>query len=156
MAWTRFGRTRFGRNRSCRRGEAAAVALVATCALAGVAVTVAGAAGPARTIGHGVRLKGTKIWYVHGTVRAPERLAAAVVASPRQTVKVQWSVVCQKNNPDDPADHIGVGSTSGQSAVQGAGTVRLPLPYAKPPSCVATVYARLARSGGLTLRLVLG
>jgi hypothetical protein len=28
------------------------------------------------------------------------------------------------------------------------------LPFARPPTCVATVYATLARNGGLVLRLV--
>jgi hypothetical protein len=38
--------------------------------------------------------------------------------------------------------------------VRAAGVVKLALPYVKPPTCIATVYATLAKGGGLTLRLL--
>ena len=102
----------------------------------------------------GVRLKGTNIWYVQGKAVKPKTLALKVAPVPPQAVKVQWSVVCQKPNPEDPADHIGVQSKSGQTSVHGAATVQFALPYAKPPMCVATVYATLAARGILTVRLL--
>ena len=128
-----------------------------TAALMGgvlLAASVA-AATDGRMIGKaGVRLKGTNIWYVHGTAIKPRTLAVQVAPVPAQAVKVQWSVVCQKMNPDDPADHIGVQSKSGQTSVRGAAIVRLALPWAKPPMCVAAVYATLAAKGSLTVRLL--
>jgi hypothetical protein len=120
-------------------------------------VPSAAADGPGTTkvIGHaGVRLKGTNIWYVHVATLAPTTISARVVPIPAQAVKVQWSIVCQKTNPADPADHIGVLGKSGQTSVHAAATVKLALPYAKPPMCVATVYATLRAKGALTLRLL--
>ncbi len=124
-------------------------------ALAVVAVGTASSAHTTRPFGHAAQLKGTKVWYAHGTVAAPKALSARVAPVPRQPVKVQWSVVCQKTNPADPADHIGTGVRSGQTSVDEAAVVKLALPYPKPPTCVATVYATLARSGALTLQLLL-
>jgi len=105
-------------------------------------------------IGHAVRLKGSKIYYAKGTAVRPKAISAGLVATPRQPVKVQWSVVCQKPNSSDPAVHLGTSEKAGETSVQGAGSVKLLLPYAKPPACVATVYATLAGSGRLVLRLL--
>lgn len=113
-----------------------------------------GAAATGKTIGLGVHLTGTKVWYAHGTAVVPNALSATVVPVPRQPVKVQWAVVCQKGNPADPADHLYTRETGGQTSVNGAGVVHLALPYARPPTCVATVYATLAKAGGLSVRIV--
>lgn len=139
--------------RSLAQRASGAVAL--GCALAVSAAGTASSAHTTRTFGHAARLKGTKVWYAHGTVVAPNALSARVAPVPRQPVKVQWSVVCQKTNPSDPADHIGTGVSSGQSSVDGAAVVKLALPYPKPPTCVATVYATLTKNGALTLQLLL-
>jgi hypothetical protein len=130
-----------------------------TALLSGAAALAAGAgaAGAAATpqeIGHAVRLKGTKIWYAHGKAVSPKSLFARVVPTPKQPVKVQWSVVCQKPNKDDPAYHLGVSSKSGQTSVHGPATVTFALPYAKAPTCITTVYATLTRNGSLELRLL--
>jgi hypothetical protein len=37
--------------------------------------------------------------------------------------------------------------------VHAAATVKLTIPYVRPPACVATVYATLAKAGGLTVVL---
>jgi hypothetical protein len=114
----------------------------------------ASAGGASKVIGHAVRLKGTKIFYAKGTAAAPKTISASLVATPRQPVKVQWSVVCQRPNSSDPAVHLGTSEKAGEDSVPGAGTVKLALPYAKPHTCVATVYATLARNGALVLRLL--
>jgi hypothetical protein len=135
------------------RAQKAGDVVVLVCAFA----VVAGAASATltgRAFGHTSRLKGTRIWYAHGTVGAPRTLAARVAPVPAQPVKVQWSVVCQKTNPADPADHLGTAVSAGQVAVDGASVVKLRLPYAKPQMCVATVYATLAKAGALTLQLM--
>lgn len=135
-----------GRRQSTRFGT-----LLLSCAL-----VVGACAAPAtsKVIGHGVRLKGTNVWYAHGNAVAPRTVSAMVVPIPAQAVKVQWSVVCQKPNKADPAVHLGTNGRSGQSSVHAAATVKLTLPYVRPPACVATVYATLAKDGGLTLRLL--
>jgi hypothetical protein len=112
------------------------------------------ASGAGKVIGHAVRLKGTKIYYGKGTAVRPRAISASLVATPSQPVKVQWSVVCQKPNSSDPAVHLGTSEKAGESSVRGAGTVKLALPYSRPPTCVATVYATLARDGRLVLRLL--
>jgi hypothetical protein len=117
--------------------------------LAGVA-----AGGTTTEIGHAVRLKGTNVWYVHGKSSAPKTIIARVVPVPAQAVKVQWSVVCQKPNAADPAFHLATETISGQSSVHAAATVKLALPYPKPPTCIATVYATLAKNGNLTVHLL--
>ncbi len=121
--------------------------LVALCTLAIVAAGAASAALTTKTFGHAARLKGTKVWYVQGTAVTPKALSVKVAPVPSQPVKVQWSVVCQRTNPTDPADHIGARVSSGQTSVGTATIVKLALPFAKPPSCVATVYATLSRNG---------
>jgi hypothetical protein len=124
--------------------------------LLALALAACAAAAPvtSKVIGHGVRLKGTNVWYAHGTAVAPRTVSTRVAPIPAQAVKVQWSVVCQKPNKSDPAVHLGTNQRSGEASVHGAATVKLTLPYAKPPACVATVYATLGKAGRLTLRLL--
>lgn len=129
-----------------------AAALVATLALASAGVTTAAAAD--KVIGHGVRLKATRIFFAQGTAVEPRTVSATIATDPAQPVKVQWSLVCQKPNKADPAIPIGASSRSGQATVRRTGTVTLALPFKKPPTCVATVYATLAAKGDLVLRLV--
>jgi hypothetical protein len=125
--------------------------LLVALTLACVGVATAGAA--SKVIGQAVRLKGTKIFYAKGTAVAPRTISAGVAVTPSQPVKIQWAVVCQKSNRADPAVHLGTSEKAGQTTVRGSGTVRLELPYAKPPTCVATVYATLSRKGSLVLRV---
>ena len=132
------------------RSRTAQLSIALVLALVGAAA----AAATAKVIGHAVRLKGTNVWYAHGKAVAPRTISARVVPLPAQAVKVQWSVVCQKPNPEDPAYHLGVSSKSGQTSVHAAATVKLALPSAKPHTCIATVYATLARGDNLTLRLL--
>ena len=124
-----------------------------TAVLACVFTPVATAGGTSKEIGHAVRLKGTKIFYLQGKVVTPNALFARVVPTPAQPVKVQWSVVCQKPNKADPAVHIAATGKTGEISVTKATTVKLALPYARPPTCVATVYGTLSRDGDLVLRL---
>jgi hypothetical protein len=133
-----------------RQSTRFAIALL-PCALAACA---AAAPATSKEIGHGVRLKGTNVWYAHGNAVAPRTVSARVVPIPAQAVKVQWSVVCQKPNKADPAVHLGTSGKSGEATVHAAATVKLTLPYTMPPACVATVYATLAKAGGLTLQLL--
>lgn len=125
-------------------------------ALLSAALAVSAAAAPAtsKVIGQGVRLKGTSVWYAQGKAAAPRTISARVVPIPVQAVKVQWSVVCQKPNRYDPAFHLSANGSSGEASVHAAATVKLALPYAKPPTCIATVYATLGKHGTLTLRLL--
>jgi hypothetical protein len=127
-------------------------ALVSALALAfGAAMS---AAPTGKVIGHGARLKTTRIYLAQGTAVAPKTISASITPMPAQPVKVQWSVACQKPNKADPAIQIGATGASGQTTVRGTATVRLKLPFMKPPACVATVYATLAGKGALVLRLV--
>jgi hypothetical protein len=109
---------------------------------------------PSKIIGHGVRLKGSSVWYVQGTAREPKTISGRVVASPVQLVKVQWAVVCQRPNVHDPARHLATKVKSGEVSLRQAGTVMLALPYPKPHTCVATIYATLEAKGSVTLRLL--
>jgi hypothetical protein len=122
-------------------------------ALALVPVGASCAASTNKVIGNGVRLKGTNVWYAHGKAVAPRTISVRVATIPAQVVKVQWSIVCQKPNRADPAVHLATLGKSGQVSVHAPATVKLALPYAKPPACIASVYATLGKSGKLTLRL---
>jgi hypothetical protein len=131
---------------------------VRTALLSGLLVVAlvgaATAAATSKVIGHASRLKGTNVWYVQGKAVVPRTLFARVVPTPGQPVKVQWSVVCQKPNREDPALHLATSVTSGQTSVHVPASVTLALPYAHAPSCVATVYATLAKKGGLAVALL--
>jgi hypothetical protein len=133
------------RGRSTRLATVLASAALAACAVAAPTTS--------KVIGQGVRLKGTNVWYAQGKAVVPKTITASVVSIPAQAVKVQWSVVCQKPNKLDPAVHLAANGKSGESSVHTPATVKLALPYAKPPTCIATVYATLGKSGKLTLRL---
>jgi hypothetical protein len=135
-----------GRRQLTRFGTALLSAALVACAAAAPIAS--------KVIGSGARLKGTSVWYAHGNAIAPSTVSARVVPIPAQAVKVQWSVVCQKPNKSDPAFHLGTNGRSGQASVHAAATVKLTLPYAKPPACVVTVYATLGKHGSLTLRLL--
>ena len=117
-------------------------------------IDAAAAAATSKVIGHGVRLKGTKVWFAHGTAVAPRTISARVVPIPAQSVKVQWAVVCQKPNADDPAMPLATAGKLGQASVHAPATVKLAFPYPKPHTCVASVYATLERGGKLTLRIL--
>jgi hypothetical protein len=109
---------------------------------------------PSKIIGHGVRLKGSSVWYVQGTARAPKTISAKIVPTPAQVVKVHWAVVCQRPNVHDPARHLATTVKSGEASLRQAGTVMLTLPDKKPHTCVATIYATLDSKGSVTLRLL--
>jgi hypothetical protein len=115
--------------------------------------TASGAA-TGKVIGHGVRLKGTKIFYAHGTATRPRTISAHVVPNPGQPVKVQWSVACQKANNFDPAIPLNTAEKLGETSVSRTATVKLALPYPRPRTCVATVYATLRHDGKLVLQLL--
>jgi hypothetical protein len=85
---------------------------------------------------------------------SPKTVSATLRPTPAQPVKVQWSLVCQKPNRADPAIQIAASGKTGATTVNGSGSVQLELPFKKPPTCVATVYATLATKGSLVLRLV--
>jgi hypothetical protein len=128
---------------------------VGAALLSGVLVASAAATlTTSKVIAHGVRLKGTNVWYAQGKAASPKTISARVVPTPAQAVKVQWSVVCQKPNKYDPAFHLAAIGRQGQASVHAAATVKLALPYAKPPMCIATVYATLAKNGSLVLRVL--
>ncbi len=136
-------------NRTRRPSTGFAVALLSGALVVGAPA----ATGTSKVIGHGARLKGTNLWYAQGKAVSPRTISASVVPVPEQRVKVQWSVVCQKANKADPAVHLATNLRSGQVFIRAATTVTLTLPSAKPPTCVVTVYATLARNGGLMLEL---
>jgi hypothetical protein len=126
--------------------------IVTALALASSGMTTAGAA--EKVIGHGSRLRTTRIFFAHGNALSPRTVSAAVASTPAQPVKVQWSLVCQKPNRADPAIQIAGNVKTGETTVRGTGKVGLELPFKQPPTCVATVYATLAGKGSLVLRLV--
>ena len=127
----------------------------ATVLLSGVlALPAAAATAPSKVIAKGARLKGSNIWFVQGKAKRPRTLSARIVPIPVQKVKVHWAVVCQRSDPHDPAVHVSTKGTSGEVSLRAAATVKLSLPYAKPPTCVATVYATPAATGRVTLRLL--
>ena len=128
--------------------------LVIVLALAVASAVPAAAAPDAKVIGHAVRLKGTKIFYAHGTATRPRTISARVVPNPEQPVKVQWSVACQRANHFDPAVQLDTAETLGETSVRRTATVKLALPYARPRTCVATVYATLRHDGKLVLQLL--
>ena len=70
-----------GRRQSTRFGTALLSGTLVACAAAAPVTS--------KVIGHGVRLKGTSVWYAHGNAVAPRTVSASVVPIPAQAVKVQ-------------------------------------------------------------------
>jgi hypothetical protein len=117
--------------------------------LAGVATAKTGS-----VIGHGVTLKGMggKIAYASATAKLPKTLSAQVSATPKQKVKVQWSMTCTKGGSSD-ADAYNSSTTpkSGVSTIAAPATLKLVLPFTKPTTCAVTVYSTLSKAGKQTL-----
>jgi hypothetical protein len=133
-----------------RRGLTGLAPVVIAAALAAGA---ASALAHSKVIGHGVRLKGTRLWYAEATAVSPKAISASLDPLPPQPVKVQWSVLCQRPNSVDPAVHLAADERSGRTSVRAPAVVKLALPYATPPTCVVTVYATLATRDRLVLSL---
>ena len=105
-------------------------------------------------IGHGVTLKGMggKIAYASATAKGPKSVTAQVTATPKQKVKIQWSMTCSKGGTSD-ADGYNSSTTpkSGVSTVAAPATLNLELPFTHPTACAVTVYSTLSHSGKQTL-----
>src|SRR4051812_19499939 len=103
-------------------------------AMLAFAPAAAAASAPSKVIGQGTKVKGANLWFVQGNATAVRTISVRVVPSPVQPVTVHWAVVCQKNDPYDPAIHVSAQGKSGESSVHTAATIKLALPYAKPPT----------------------
>ena len=82
-------------------------------------------------------------------------MSAKVVATPKQTVKLQWSVICTKGGTSD-ADAYNSSTTpsTGVSALVSGKSVQLKLPFVHPNACAITVYSTLAKKGKQTLEVL--
>ena len=80
-----------------------------------------------------------------GTASNPSRLALDLAATPAQSAKVSWTLVCQESGG-------GVGSKSGQSTLQLPTTSTLPLP-APSESCIVSANAQLSGSGTVKISI---
>jgi len=129
------------------------ILLAATLALA-LAGTAA-AKTTSKVIGHGTTLKGGKISYASATARSPKTVSAKVVATPKQTVKLQWSVICTKGGSTD-ADAYNSSTTpsTGVSSLVSGKSLQLKLPFVRPNSCAITVYSTLAKKGKQVLEVL--
>ena len=112
-----------------------------------------------KVIAKGILLKDGKTGYAQANASAPSALSVRVTATPAAKVKMQWSVVCSKGvvaTAENDAYDASTAPKVGQSYLQSPGTLKLPLPLAKPKSCSVTVYATLPKKGKETLELIQG
>ena len=85
------------------------------------------------------------MWYVQAKATAPRTLSARVVPDPGAAGESALG----RGLPEGERplrsvhSHLGAGGKSGEASIEAAATMELTLPYAKPPTCVATVYATL-------------
>jgi hypothetical protein len=130
------------------------ILLAATLALA-LAGTAA-AKTTSKVIGHGTALKGGKISYASATAKTPKSVSAKVITTPKQTVKLQWSVICTKAGGTTDADAYNSSTTpsTGVSSLLSGKVVQLKLPFTHPSSCAVTVYSTLAKKGKQTLEVL--
>ena len=80
-----------------------------------------------------------------GTARAPTAVYVAVIATPRQSVSVNWTLVCSKG--------AGAGSKSGAFTTSSSAKRKLKLSTTNPDSCSVSAGGQLARGGKIVVRL---
>jgi hypothetical protein len=80
-----------------------------------------------------------------GTAVKPRGVYVAVVATPRQEVAVNWTVVCSRG--------AGAGSKSGDYKTRSSRKRKLKLPMSRSDSCSVSAGGSLARGGRIKVQL---
>jgi hypothetical protein len=131
----------------------AATIVAAVLALAGAA----GAATTGRVIARGEKLKGggTKIELIEAIAVRPNALVTRVIAAPKQSVKLQYSVVCVTGSKvDQQGYNASATPKTGQTTITAPGSFTLPMAFKHPSSCEVAVYSTLSKGGKQTVALV--
>lgn len=81
-----------------------------------------------------------------GNVDRPRAILVRVTATPRQTVGVNWTVVCSKG--------FGAGSKSGAFKARAPVTRPVKLPMRQPDNCTASAGGSLDGSGRVVVSLI--
>lgn len=83
-----------------------------------------------------------------GSADNPSKLRVRVTSVPRQSVNVNWTVVCTKG--------FGAGSKSGQFTARTPTTRAMRMPMSRPDNCTVSAGGFLERSGSLRVVLLAG
>lgn len=81
----------------------------------------------------------------NGTAKHPIGVYVSALATPRQRVDVNWTLVCSKG--------LGAGSKSGSFKTLSSAKRKLRLPTAHPDECQVSAGGSLDRGGRITVRL---
>ncbi len=113
----------------------------------GLAIGVAPAATAAvyKRIGSASASGDFAIALASGTAKRPLGVYVSTVATPRQSVSVNWTMVCSKG--------FGAGSKSGSHTTSSSRKRKLRLPMSNPSSCTVSASGSLEDGGKVTVRL---
>lgn len=111
--------------------------VISAVSLAGAAPTVSAAG--LRLIGQQSASGDFAIAFASGTASRPSAIYVRVIATPRQTVSVNWNMICSRGT--------GAGSKEGSYNTSDTGLRRLRMPTAHPDSCTVAAGGSLARGG---------
>lgn len=123
------------------KGFAISLVVVAAAALASTAL-----AAPWRVVGRGAASGDFTIAVASANTNRPLGLAVRIVAAPNQRASGTWTVVCSKGPT--------VRSRSGQFRLTTPVTRVVPLPVARPDSCIATGSAALVSAGTVRVEIL--
>jgi hypothetical protein len=80
-----------------------------------------------------------------GTAQNPRGIAAKAIATPRQSVDINWTMVC--------AHGTGAGSKKGSYSISSPMLRTLKMPTSRPDSCTVSVGGSLARGGKIKVQI---
>jgi hypothetical protein len=108
-------------------------------------------------IATGTTLKGAagKIALAEVTANKPKTLAVRVTATPKQSVKLQWSVVCLRGSQaNQTAYTASARPKTGTKVVVAPVTFKLTMAFPHPTACEVAVYSTLSKHGKQTVVLL--
>jgi hypothetical protein len=134
-------------------GTIVAAAVALGLLLAGIAQ----ASASSKVIARGTLLKDGKTSYASGTLTSPKAISAKVTISPKQTVKISYSLTCSNGKAGgednyDPSTKV----SSDTFAATAPLTKALKLPIAHPKTCTVTLYAQTMKKAKPTLLILSG
>jgi hypothetical protein len=81
-----------------------------------------------------------------GTAKHPRGIAAKAIATPRQRVDINWTMVCSRG--------MGAGSKDGSYSTSSPTLRTLKMPTSHPDSCTVSVGGSLARGGKIKVQIL--
>jgi hypothetical protein len=80
-----------------------------------------------------------------GTAKRPKAIYVAVGTSPRQAVRIEWTMTCSKG--------VSASGKSGHFTTSSSAKHKIPMPFSKATDCIVAAGGQLPGSGKLTISI---